>query len=314
MSFSKETKKELCSSEICDDKGKNSLAYGMALFSKFFSPKAIGFTTGCKAVAVLYSETISSLTSAIVDISCTLTKRREEKDIYTLSVPDSGDCGRVFDYFGHADNVPSLRINRANIESEEYIPYFLRGVFLVCGNVTDPEKDYHMEFVVPHMNLANDLSRLMSEIDIMKSEPNVVRRKGSYVVYIKGSDLIADMLAYIGAPMASLDIIQQQIYKSVRNKVNRQINSETANSNKTAAASAKQLKAIAVIKEKRGLGYLSDELRELAELREEYPEYNLRELGEALSTPISRSGVNHRLMKIMEIAEELGGEVSHRQR
>lgn len=308
MSFSKETKRELCASEILDVKEKNSLAYGMSLFSKFFSPSSVGFTTGCKAVAVLYSEIISELTSAIVDISCTLTKRRDEKDIYTLSVPDSDDCKKIFDYFGHVDNTPSLRINRANIESEELIPYFLRGVFLICGNVSNPEKDYHMEFVVPHMNLANDLRRLMSEVDILKNEPNIVRRKGSYVVYIKGSDLIADMLAYIGAPMASLNIIQQQIYKSVRNKVNRQINSETANSNKTAAASAKQLRAIDVIKKKCGLGYLSDELREIAELREEFPEYNLRELGEALSTPISRSGVNHRLMKIIEIADELDSE------
>ena len=177
MSFSKETKRELCVSEISDDKGKISLAYGMVLFSKYFSPKAIGFTTGCKAAAVLYSETLSALTSSIVDISCTLTKRSEKKDIYTLSVPNINDCAGIFDYFGHVDNTPSLRINRANIESEEYIPYFLRGAFLVCGNVTDPEKDYHMEFVVPHMNLANDLSRLMSEIDIMKNEPNVVRRK-----------------------------------------------------------------------------------------------------------------------------------------
>lgn len=305
MSFSKETKRELCALKISDERKKYAFAYGMALFSKYFSTKAISFTTGCKAVAVLYAETLSALTSAIVETSCTLTKRREEKDIYTLSVPDSEDCGRIFDYFGHVDNTPSLRINRANIESEEYIPYFLRGAFLVCGNVTDPEKDYHMEFVVPHMNLANDLSRLMSEIDIMRNEPSIVRRKGSYIVYLKGSDLIADMLTYIGAPMASLDIIQQQIYKSVRNKVNRQINSETANSNKTAAAAARQLRAIGIIREKRGLGYLSEELRELAQLREENPEYNLRELGEALSTPISRSGVNHRIMKIMEIAQEL---------
>ncbi len=310
MSFSKETKGELCGLNVSGNREKHALAYGMVLFSKYFSSKTISFTTGCKAVAVLYSETVSSLTSTIVDTLCTFTRRRDEKDIYTLNIPDEGDCAKVFDYFGHTDNTPTLRINRANIDSEEYIPYFLRGVFLVCGNVTDPEKDYHMEFVVPHMNLANDLSRIMSEIDIMKSEPNIVKRKGSYVVYIKGSDLIVDMLTYLGAPMASLNIIQQQIYKSVRNKVNRKINSETANSNKTAAASAKQLMAISIIKEKRGLGYLSDDLRELALLREENPEYNLRELGEALSTPISRSGVNHRLMKIMEIADELGSEKS----
>ncbi len=99
--------------------------------------------------------------------------------------------------------------------------------------------------------------------------------------------------------------MQKKIYKSVRNKVNRQINSETANSNKTALASAKQLAAIDKIKKTKGMSYLSDDLRELAQLRIDNPEFNLRELGEALSTPISRSGVNHRLMRIMEIAENL---------
>lgn len=305
MSFSKETKKELCAAEIPNDKARHSLAYGMVLFSKYFSPKNISFTTECKPAAMLYSETVSALTTAIVDISSALTRRGGEKSIYTLSVPDSGDREGIYDYFGHDDNSPSLRINRANIDSEEEIPYFLRGAFLVCGNVTDPEKDYHLEFVVPHMNLANDLSRLISEVDIMKSEPNVVRRKGSYIVYIKGSDFIADMLAYIGASMASIDIIQQQIYRSVRNKVNRQTNSELANIKKTVTAASKQIRAIKIIRETKGLNYLSDELREIAQLREENPEYNLRELGEALSTPISRSGVNHRLMRIMEIASEL---------
>ena len=146
---------------------------------------------------------------------------------------------------------------------------------------------------------------MLSETGIITTEPNVVRRKGSYVVYIKGSDNIADLLTYMGAPMSSLELVQRKIYKSVRNKVNRQINSETANSNKTAAAAAKQIIAIEKIKNTKGLEYLSDDLRELALLRLENPEYNLRELGEALSSPISRSGVNHRLMRIIEISQEL---------
>ena len=191
------------------------------------------------------------------------------------------------------------------MEEENSFPFFIRGAFLVCGNVTDPEKDYHLEFAVPHMKLAGDLSRVLSETGIITTEPNVVRRKGSYVVYIKGSDNIADLLTYMGAPMSSLELVQRKIYKSVRNKVNRQINSETANSNKTAAAAAKQIIAIEKIKNTKGLEYLSDDLRELALLRLENPEYNLRELGEALSSPISRSGVNHRLMRIIEISQEL---------
>lgn len=305
MSFSKETKNELCGAEITSDSCRHSLVYGMVLFSKVFTPSALSFTTECRPAAMFYSNTLSSLTSAIVDITVSLTRKGKEKSLFTLSIPDTEDCGRIFDYFGHVRTAPSLRINRSNIEDEECLACFLRGAFLVCGNVTDPEKDYHLEFVVPHMNLANDLSRIISEIDVMPIEPNIVRRKGSYIVYIKGSDCIADMLTYIGAPMSSLEIVQKKIYKSVRNKVNRQINSETANSNKTALAAAKQIKAIETIQKTHGLASLPDELRELAELRLENPEYNLRELGEALSTPISRSGVNHRLTRLMMIAEEI---------
>ena len=155
------------------------------------------------------------------------------------------------------------------------------------------------------MNLAGDLEKVISEIDEINAEPHIINRKGSYVVYIKGSENIADILTYMGAPMSALNIIQKKMLKSVRNNINRQVNSETANMNKTAAASAKQIYAINIIKEKRGLDFLSDDLKELALVRIENPEYNLRELGAALNPPISRSGVNHRLQRIMEIAEGL---------
>ncbi len=307
MSFSKETKEELCSARVFTDEQSAALAYGMVLFSKNFSPSAVTLTTESRACAMKYSETLSSLTGAIVELRTKLTRRGGENSIYTLSVPDKNDCARIFDRFGHQSSQPSLRINRANIDGEDCMPYFLRGVFLVCGSVTDPEKDYHLEFSVPHRNLASDLEKIISEIEETDAEPRTVLRKGSYVVYIKGSDKIQDMLTYIGAQMSALNIIQQKIMKSVRNRVNRRINSETANSNKTAAASAKQLLAIELIEEKRGLCSLPDDLREIAQLRLDNPEFNLRELGEALSVPISRSGVNHRLQRIMSIAEELNG-------
>ena len=305
MSFSKSTKSELAAAEIPDEAAKQALVYGMVLFSKHFSPWRISFTTESRAAAMLYSGQLSALTTAIVEVDTRLTRRGEDSQLYHLCVPDSGDCARIFDRFGHMSGDLSLRINRANIEDDTAVACFLRGAFLVCGSVSSPEKDYHLEYVIPHMNLAKDLIRVVGEVEVLHSEPKLVRRKGSYVVYIKGSEAIADILTYMGAPMASLDIIQQKMLRSVRNKVNRQINSETANSNKTAAASARQVAAIEKIRDKRGLSCLSDELRELAQLRLDNPEYNLRELGEALSTPISRSGVNHRLMRIMEIAQEL---------
>lgn len=305
MSFSKDTKQELCRSPIGGEMHRHALVYGMVLFSKDFSESSLSLTTESRPAAQLYSEQISALTSAIVDVSVNLTHKGGEQTVYKLSVPDERDCFRIFDKFGHSAAATSLRINRSNIDDDSCTAYFLRGAFLVCGYVTDPEKDYHLEFVVSKMNLANDLCRLISEIDILGAEPKVIRRKGSYIVYIKGCDCIGDMLAYMGADNACLEILNQKVYRSLRNKVNRQINSETANSNKTAKAAAKQIQAIEHIQKIKGLDYLSDELRELAQLRLDNPEYNLRELGEALHPPISRSGVNHRLARIMEIASSI---------
>ncbi len=305
MSFCKDTKEELCASKIQSIEQKNALTYGMVLFSRMFGTSAISCTTESRPVAMTYSETVSALTGTIVELSVKLTRRRGENSVFTLSVPDKNVCQQIFEYFGHSKDQPSLRINRGNIDGDECLPFFLRGAFMVCGNVTSPEKDYHLEFVVPHKKLADDLQKLISEINELNAEPHIINRKGSYVIYIKGSENIEDMLTYIGAPMSVLDIIQNKMVKSVRNRVNRRINSETANIKKTANASAKQLRAIELIKTKQGLESLPDELRELAQLRIDNPEYNLRELGEALSAPISRSGVNHRLQRIMEIAEGL---------
>lgn len=305
MSFSKDTKKELCDCDTGTAEEMTALCYGMTLYSRVFSFSSLTASTESKPCAVLYSNLLSSLTGTIVELSSTLTHRSGENSIYTVSVPDKNDCEKIFDHFGHSKKRISLQINRANIDNEGCLPFFLRGVFLICGNVSSPEKDYHMEFVVPHKNLAADLVRIITEIEELDAQPKTVMRKGSYIVYIKGSDSITDILTYMGAQMSSLDIIQNKMLKDVRNKVNRRINSETANINKTATASAKQLYAIRLIMEKQGLGSLPDELRELAQLRLDNPEYNLRELGAALSKPISRSGVNHRLVRIMKIAEEL---------
>lgn len=306
MSFSKETKEELCRSQPNAANQLTALAYGMALFSKNFSASGVSMTTESRPAAMLYSQTLSAQTGVIVELSARLTRRRGESSLFTLTIPDRSDCAAVFDYFGHRSDAPSLRINRANIDGDEALPFFLRGVFLVCGSVTDPDKDYHLEFSVPHRNLASDLARIISEIPELNAEPRTVLRKGSYVIYVKGSDQIEDLLTYIGAPMAALQMMQSRMVKSVRNRVNRRINSETANSNKTAAASARQLKAIELIRRRQGLDSLPEDLREIAALRLENPEYNLRELGAALCEPISRSGVNHRLQRLMAIAEELG--------
>ncbi len=305
MSFSKETKSELCNANIFKKEQKIAQVYGMVLFSKMFSNNNISFSTESRPVAVLYAQELSSLTNTIVDLNVKLTRRCGETAFYILSVPDTNDCSKIFDFFGHSKNQINLRINRANIDDDECIKYFLRGVFLVCGNVTSPTKEYHLEFVVPHKKLAYDLETIISEIREIDIHPKTVQRKGSYVVYIKGCENVTDMITYIGGQMSAIEVIQNNIYKSVRNNVNRKTNSETANLKRTALASAKQLEAINIIESQKGLGYLPEELREIAQIRLEYPEYNLREIGAALQVPISRSGVNHRIQRILKIADEL---------
>ncbi len=185
MSFSKDTKKEMCSIEAGSEEEKKALIYGMLLFSKVFSPDAVSFTTECHDAAVYYSQLVSSLTSVIVETSVSLTRKGADGKSCSLTIPDSADCRRLFDYFGHDANSLSLRINRSNIDEEGALPFFLSCAFLVCGNVSDPGKDYHLEFAVPHMNLAKDLARVISETEVLSAEPKTVRRKGSYVVYIK---------------------------------------------------------------------------------------------------------------------------------
>ena len=179
---------------------------------------------------------------------------------------------------------------------------FLRGAFLTCGTAADPQKGYHLEFAVPYQKLANQLYTLLSEVTAFPVNPLLASRKGSYVVYWKESGQIEDLLTFLGAAGASMELMQVRMYKEAKNDINRKANFETANMDKTYSASARQIAAIAVLNDVGELSNLPDGLRELARLRLENPEMTLRQLGEALG--ISRSGVNHRLERLLELGEK----------
>lgn len=176
---------------------------------------------------------------------------------------------------------------------------------MTCGTMTDPVKDYHLEFVVPFMNLAKDLSAIIREAYELDLQPGLLNRKGAFVVYVKGSERVADLLTFMGAGNAAMELMQAKMLKEVRNNVNRKNNFETANIDKTASAAAAQVIAIEKILNSSGISSLPEELQELAMLRYRNPEMSLRELGETLSEPLSRSGVNHRLQRIIELAGAL---------
>lgn len=141
-------------------------------------------------------------------------------------------------HFGHTGKETHVGINRANLENVCCMAAFLRGAFLTCGTVTDPSKEYHLEFTVPYRQLALQLITLLEEVEEIELHPALVCRKGIYVVYIKGSEKIEELLVYMGAAQAAMNLMQVKMIKEVRNHVNRTTNFETANINKTAQAAA----------------------------------------------------------------------------
>lgn len=305
MSFASETKNELCKSLPQDFCCQKAECYGMLLFLKNFSVHAISMMTEHSAVAHHLASLVSQTLRVIVDVASSFYHRKENQSTYTITVPDEGQRRTIITSFGYTGTEISHRINLANFENECCESAFLRGAFLSCGTVTDPKKDYHLEFVVPFLNLAKDLLSLLSGIQTLDLQPALINRKGIYVVYIKGSENIEDLLTYMGAPNAAMELMQVKMVKEVRNYVNRKTNFETANIDKTVSAAAKQIAAIEKIMNQKKMESLPEELRELAVLRYENPEMSLRELGENLSDPISRSGINHRLQRIIEFAEDL---------
>lgn len=304
MSFSSDVKKELCSSVSTDKDALKAELYGMLLFGKTFSEGKIVFTTENTYASRRITMLLQTLYMPIIEKQTALRTKASDNHLYKICLIDSAECKKIFDDFGHSRSQVTLRVNRANVFSDELSAAFVRGVFLGCGSVSDPAKSYHAEFCVPHKNLSADLCRILTEVTECSFTPKTVVRNGSYVVYFKGSEQICDLLTYAGAPISAMEIMGTKAVKQVRNNVNRRINSEVANITKIASASAKQLEAIEYIKKTQGIETLPADLQEIAFLRLENPEMSLRDLGQSLSPPISRSGANHRMQRLLEYAQE----------
>lgn len=198
------------------------------------------------------------------------------------------------------------RIDEKMVETDDEKRAYIRGAFLGGGSVTNPEKNYHLEFVTHSEEYAQDLCELINSCGL---NSKVIQRKNSFIVYIKEGEQIVDILNIMGAHSCLLELENIRIMKEMRNNVNRLVNCETANLSKTVNAAVRQVESIKFIQSKIGLKRLPQNLREIAELRLEYTDESLKELGEMLDPPVGKSGVNHRLRKIEKIAEELRSEI-----
>ena len=178
---------------------------------------------------------------------------------------------------------------------------FLRGLFLSGGTITDPNKNYQLELLFDDSALAQDVKELLSGYEI---RAKLLERKDRYVLYLKEGDRIADFLALIGASDSFFNLENVRVLKEVRNSVNRRVNCEAANLKKSANAAVIKVRDIELIQERIGFENLPENLRQIAILRMNYPDISLAELGQMLDPPLGKSGVNHRLRRLSEIAEE----------
>ncbi len=295
MSFSSEVKAELLNIEnqpCC----MHAQSYGLLLFGRAFSANELSFLTESEELASAYCTAAEFLSETEIS------PLRTDGGKYKVLIQDREIINRISEKLGFSQNALKRRVNFANIQNPCCFNAFLRGAFLASATVTDPEKEYHLEFAVSSKGLCDDLTKIFDEFE---PTPKITQRSGSYTVYFKNSSDIEDILAIIGAAEHSMSYMQAKIVKDIRNTVNRRVNFESANLNRTVEAATKQCEAIEFLMKKKHFEKLPSELKEIAILRYNNREISNSELAQMLPEKLSVSGVNHRFKRIMKIAEEL---------
>ena len=254
----------------------------------------------------LIKKTFNINTDVVVSNSALVRRKR----LYSVSIMDDAGAREVLKAIKLLKNQElldclSLRSNTVLLNSCCKKAFF-RGAFLSSGSITDPEKGYHLEIVCSTIDDALSLKELMEDLSL---KPKITTRKKANVVYIKDSDQISLALGLMEAPTSLMNFENIRILKGMRNDVNRKVNCETANINKTVSAALSQLEDIQLIKEIMGLEKLTSNLEAVANARLENPDASLVELGNMISPQLGKSGVNHRLRKLSDIASRLREQV-----
>lgn len=312
MSFSSKVKEEL--SKDCNNPRHCCIAETAAIISMcgkvVFDEKdrvRIEIHTENVTVARKYFTLLKKTYNINTDISIRHSSSLNKSRSYILSVNDDETARkilmtcRLMKPFGVIEEDFSIS-DSLIIQRECCKRAFIRGAFLASGSVSDPVKNYHFEIVCLSEAKAKQLQMIMETFNI---NARVIKRRKYFVVYVKDSSQVVDLLNIMGAYNALMDMENVRIVKDMRNNVNRKVNCETANINKTVSAAVKQIEDIRFIQMSSAFDELPESLQEMAELRVRYPEATLAELGQLLDTPVGKSGVNHRLKKISLFADEL---------
>lgn len=292
MSFSSDTKRELCASR--PEKKCCALAecYGVLLYCNTFSAKELRIITA----SADFAQRLPRLFRRAFGISFDLLPRSGTGK-QSFAITDREKLRLIFDAFGaDIDATLSHHINFGVIEEDCCRTAFVRGAFLAGGSVTDPEKRYHLELATPHHSVSREAFSLLLDLGF---SPKETQRSGNSLLYFKQADAIADFLTTIGASQAAMAIMTAKVEKEMRNTVTRQINCDSANTDKTVAAAQAQMAAIRRIAKEYGLDALPEPLKDAALLRITNPEASLSDLVLLSDPPVSKSCLNHRLKKIM---------------
>ena len=231
----------------------------------------------------------------------------EKKSLVILEISDKTALKSILQGIKWADNSMTVKDNRDTvnellIQNMDTKRAFIRGAYLAIGSMSDPQKAYHLEFVCISETQAEQLCRILNEFEV---DAKIVLRKKYHVVYVKEGSGIVDLLNIMEAHVALMNLENLRIEKEIRNSINRRVNCETANITKTVNASTKQVEDIILLRDRYGLRKLPELLRQTAQVRLEYPDASLKELGTYMDPPVGKSGMNHRLHKLSEIADQI---------
>lgn len=298
MSFSGEVKRELCRVGLGRACCARAEAYGVLLYCNTFTAQELRIITECEEFAIRLPELFDRAFGGLsFDRMPTALEQK-----YIFQISDGEKLERIIDAFGFdARQSPVLHINFGLLEEDCCRAAFLRGAFLAGGSVTDPNKRYHLELETSHAQASRELQALLTD---MGQQPKQVARGGYQVTYFKNSDQIEDLLTLMGAPLSAMALMNTRAEKELRNGVNRRVNCESANLDKAVDAAQEQLEAIRRLYELGRVEDLSPQLKETVILRETYPELTLSQLAEEFDPPVTKSCLNHRLRKLVELSKK----------
>ncbi|MCI2058548.1 MAG: DNA-binding protein WhiA [Oscillibacter sp.] len=299
LSFSFDTKNELCRLPVQRLCCARAEAYGILLYCNTFNGLEVRIVTENRN----FAERLPRLFHRAFSLSFDRLPELDQPGKLIFQITRQEKLEHIINLLGYnPEQNPVLHINFGLLEEECCRASFLRGVFFAGGSITDPLKRYHLEMATSHVQVSRELDALLQDCGFI---PKDVARSGSFVTYFKQSEHIEDFLTLIGAPVAAMNVMSAKVEKDLRNSVNRRLNCDNANLDKAVEASQEQLEAIRKLMAAGLMEQLPDKLQQTAGARLENPELTLSELAEEFEPPITKSCLNHRLRKIMTLAEEL---------